>query len=112
MTKNYGNNISRVAIFFDIEKAFDTTWHSGILYKLHKLNILTNLIYLTGSILSEWKFSASVKGKISTPREIQARAPQGSVLSTISCSLYINDTPKRHLVFIWLYFTLTLVCVP
>jgi hypothetical protein len=28
------NNISRAAVFLDIEKAFNTTWHSGLLYKL------------------------------------------------------------------------------
>jgi hypothetical protein len=29
----FNNNISTAAVFMDIEKAFDTTWHSGFLFK-------------------------------------------------------------------------------
>jgi hypothetical protein len=28
------NSMSMAAVFFDIEKAFNTTWHSGLLYQL------------------------------------------------------------------------------
>jgi hypothetical protein len=31
-------NMSTAAIFLDIEKAFETTWHNGLLYKLSKMN--------------------------------------------------------------------------
>jgi hypothetical protein len=31
-------------IFLDIEKAFDTTWHIGLLHKLSKLEFSTSLI--------------------------------------------------------------------
>jgi hypothetical protein len=31
VTPNFNNNISTAAVFLDIEKAFDTTWHSGLL---------------------------------------------------------------------------------
>jgi hypothetical protein len=42
VTINFNDNMSVVAIFLDIEEAFDTTWHSGLLYKLHKLKYLTD----------------------------------------------------------------------
>jgi hypothetical protein len=32
MTLNFNNNMSMAAVFFDIEKTSDTTWHSGLLY--------------------------------------------------------------------------------
>jgi hypothetical protein len=64
------------AVFSDIEKLFDTTWHSGLLYKLSKLEFSTSLITLI-----QRKFNVSVEGEISTPREMRAGAPQGSVLS-------------------------------
>jgi hypothetical protein len=38
MTLNFNNNMSTAAVFLDIEKAFDTTWHNGLLYKLFKMN--------------------------------------------------------------------------
>jgi len=34
VTLNFNNSISKAAVFLDIEKAFDTTWHPGLLYKL------------------------------------------------------------------------------
>jgi hypothetical protein len=34
VTLNFNNNMSTAAVFLDIEKAFDTTWHRGLLYKL------------------------------------------------------------------------------
>jgi hypothetical protein len=49
VTLNFNNKMSTV--FLDIEKAFDTTWHYGLLYKLSKLEFSANLIKLLGSFL-------------------------------------------------------------
>jgi retron-type reverse transcriptase len=81
VTLNFNNRMSTAAVFLDIEKAFDTTLHSGLLYKMSKFEFLISLIQLIGSFLSERKFRVSVEGKMSTPREMKAGVPQGSVLS-------------------------------
>jgi hypothetical protein len=94
VTLNFNNNMSTAAVFLDIEKAFDTTWHSGLLYKLSKLEFSTNLVKLIRSFLSQHKFSVSVEGKMSTPREMRAGVPHGSVLSATLYNIYINDGPK------------------
>jgi retron-type reverse transcriptase len=91
---HFSNKISTAAVFLDIEKAFDTTWHTGLLYKLSKLEFSCYLINLISSFLSERKFRVSVEGEMSTPRYMEAVVPQGSVLSPTLCNLYINDTPK------------------
>jgi hypothetical protein len=67
VTLNF-NNISTAAVFLDIEKAFDTTWNPGLLYKLSKLQLSVNLIKLTSSYLRHRKFRVSVEGELSTPR--------------------------------------------
>jgi hypothetical protein len=51
ITINFNNNISTAAVFLDVEKAFDKTWHLGLLYKLSTLQ--SNQAY--------WLFSFSEK---------------------------------------------------
>jgi len=57
----------------DIEEAFDTTWHPGLLYKLSKLQISSTLIRLICSFLSNRKFRVMVEGQLSTPPEYTSR---------------------------------------
>jgi hypothetical protein len=97
------NNTSPAAVFLDIEKTFDTTWHSGWLYKLSKLEFSNSLIKLISSFLSERKFSASVEGEMSMTREMRAGVPHGSVLSPTLYDMYINDVPQIHGIYLALF---------
>jgi hypothetical protein len=94
--------MSTAAIFLDIEKAFDKTWHLGLLYKQSELKYSTSLIKFINSFLPQRKFRVSVEGELSTPRDIQAVVPQGSVLPPTLYSLYINDTPQTPGVYLGL----------
>jgi hypothetical protein len=87
-------NMSVAAVFLDIEKAFATTWDTGLLYKLSKLHFYSSLIKLISSFLCSRKFRVTVHTEISTHLEIQARVPQGSILNPTLYSLYKNDTPQ------------------
>jgi hypothetical protein len=40
MTLNFNNKISMAVVFLDIKKAFDTTWHHGLLYKVSKSEVV------------------------------------------------------------------------
>jgi hypothetical protein len=64
--------MSTAAVFLDIQKVFDTTWHLGLVYKLSNLKFSASLIKLISSFLSQRKFKVSVEGEISMPAEIQA----------------------------------------
>jgi hypothetical protein len=61
MTLNFDNNMSTAAVFLDIEKAFHTARHPGLLYNLSKLKLSVNLIKLISSYLSHRKFRVSVE---------------------------------------------------
>jgi hypothetical protein len=74
ITLNFNSKMSMAKVFLDIEKAFDTTWHLGLLHKLSKLKYLISLI--KSPFLSQRKFRVSVKGEKSAPRNIQAVVPQ------------------------------------
>jgi hypothetical protein len=97
---NFNNNISTAAVLLDIEKAFDTWWHLGLLYKLSELHFSSNLMKLISSFLSNRKFRVMVEGELPTSRDIQAGVPQISVLSPTPFSLYINDAPQTPLVYL------------
>jgi hypothetical protein len=103
VTLNFNNRMSTAAEFLDIEKAFDTTWHPGLLYKLLKLEFSTNFIKLIDSFLSNRKFSVSAEGEMSTPREMQAGVPQDSVLSPTLLNMFINDASQTHGVYVALF---------
>jgi hypothetical protein len=107
LTLNFNNKMSTAAVFLDIEKAFDTTWHPGLLHKLSKLEFSTNLINLLGSFLSQRKFRVSVGGQMSTPRVMQAGMPQGSVLSPTLFNICINDAPQTRGVHLALFADVT-----
>jgi hypothetical protein len=90
VTLNFNNRMSTAAVFLDIERAFDTTWHSGLLYKLSKLKFSTNLIKLIGSFLSQRKFRVSVEDQMPTPSVM----PQGS--SPTLFNMYTNYVPQTR----------------
>jgi hypothetical protein len=62
VTLNFSTNISTVAVFSYIEKAFDTTWHSALLYNLSEIQFSTSLIKLITSFLTDRKFKFSLEG--------------------------------------------------
>jgi hypothetical protein len=88
VTLNFNINISTAVVFLDIKKAFDTTRHLGLLYKLLELKFLIRLIKLTRSFLFQRKFRVSVESKMSAPSDIRAVVPQSSVLSPTLCCIY------------------------
>jgi hypothetical protein len=92
--------MSTAAVVLDIEKAFNTTWHSGLLNKLTELEFLTSLINIIASFLTDRKCEVLVEGKFSTPRKIVTEDSQGSVLALTLYSLYTNHAltaPGTHL---------------
>jgi hypothetical protein len=95
VTLNFNNEMSTAVVFLDIEKAFDTTWHSGLLYKMSKLEFSTSLIQLIGSFFSERKFRASVEGEMSTPRGMQAGVSLGPVLSPTLYNIYTVTSIRK-----------------
>lgn len=81
-------------ILLDIEKAFDSVWHDGLIYKLNSYGIPKYLLKLIKSFVSDRKFLVAINGSYSSLRNIPAGVPQGSVLSPLLYSLFISDYKK------------------
>jgi hypothetical protein len=92
-TLNFNSNMSTAAVVLAIKKAFDTTWHSGLLNKLSEFEFLASLIKIIASFLTDRKCEVLVEGEFSTPRKIATGISQGSVLAPILYSLCINHAP-------------------
>lgn len=79
------------AIFFDINKAFDTTWRHKILRQLKNWNMAGNLPKYIKNFLNTRAFQVKIS-KCTSEKHIQKNGiPQGSVLSTLLFAIAVND---------------------
>jgi hypothetical protein len=82
-------------VFFDIASAFDKVWHDGQIYKLIKAKVPSYLTRWIREFLRERQFEVKVRESVSAAQPIECGLPQGSVLSPVLFSLFINDIPAR-----------------
>ena len=80
-----------VSIFFDLEKAYGTTWRYGILKDLHKTRIKGNMAAFIKNFLSHWTFTVWHGNASSDLYKQETGVPQGSILSVIPFILKINS---------------------
>jgi hypothetical protein len=83
-----------VAIFFDLEKAYDTTWKHGILMDLKNAGLEGHLPRFIQNFLCNRSFQVRVGTTLSDLRRLEAGVPQGSILSTTLFNLKINSITK------------------
>lgn len=75
-----------IAVFFDMDKAYDRVHPNLIINSLIDLGIKGNLIRFIADFLSERHFKVSVNAHQSSKRKMKTGIPQGSVLS---CQLFL-----------------------
>ena len=80
-------------LLLDIEKAYDTVWLTGLLYKLITIKVPTYLLWILKAFLTERNFMVHVNDESSSFKTTPAGLPQGAVLSTSLFSPYISDIP-------------------
>ena len=85
-----------VGVFFDLAKAYDTTWKYGILKDLHKHGLRGNLPIFIQNFLSNRTFEILL-GTTLTNSEFKQEegVPQGAILSTTLFNLKLNDIAKE-----------------
>ena len=78
-------------VIFDILKAFDKVWLTGLIYKLNGIGTPKKLGNWLRNFLTNRKFYVSVENKESSKLSINAGVPQGAILSPTLFSIFIND---------------------
>lgn len=88
------NKQHAVAVFFDLEKAYDTTWKYGIMRDLHHMGLRGRLPVFIQNFLSDRTFQVRLGNTVSTEKDQEMGVPQGSVLSVTLFSIKIDSITK------------------
>ena len=83
-----------VGVFFDLEKAYDTTWKHGILRDLETAGLKGRLPKFIEGFLANRKFRVRAGSHLSNTFKQEMGVPQGSILSVTLFVLKINDIVK------------------
>lgn len=95
--QNFEFKKSTGLVILDIEKAFDSIWHKGLLHKLYLMNFPINIIKIFESFLANRTFFVKINEHHSTTHNILAGVPQGSSLSPVLYNLFTSDFPKSNI---------------
>ena len=82
------------AVFFDLEKAYDTTWKYGIMCDLSDFGLKGRLPHFIDNFLSNRNFKVRVGTTLSDLQGQEEGVPQGSILSVTLFSIKINNIVK------------------
>ena len=80
-------------LLLGIEKAFNSVWHNGLIYKLRQIEIPGQITNLIKNYLTDRQIYVSINGICSSTKKIKTGVPQGSILGPILYSTYTNNIP-------------------
>jgi endonuclease/exonuclease/phosphatase family metal-dependent hydrolase len=84
-----------LATFFDIEKAFDKLWIEGLTLKMKEhLKLKPGTIGLILNFLTNRTVRFKIGNELSSPLELKAGTPQGSILSPTLFNMGVSDIPQ------------------
>ena len=86
------HDLTILCLFIDFEKAFDSVWVKGLIYKLAKINIKGNILNVIKDFLTQRQIVININGEKGDPKEsTEYGLPQGSVLSPLLFRIFLMD---------------------
>ena len=91
ISEAFASKKDHISVFFDLEKAYDTTWRFGILRIIHEIGLRGELPLFIKAFLHVRRFKVKIGNTFSSFHNQEEGVPQGSVLSVTLFALAIND---------------------
>ena len=89
--KAFAKKEHMTAIFFDIEKAYDTTWKYGVIKDLKNMGLKGKLLIFIENFLNNRKFQVQISTTLSELQKQEMGVSQGSILSVTLFNIKINN---------------------
>ena len=89
------SKLCAASINLDLEKAFDSVWHNGLLLKLWTAGIRGSLFFLLRNFLKCRLIRIKLDGVLSSPIKPKKGVPQGRVLSPLLFIFFIAEMLKK-----------------
>lgn len=82
-----------IAVYLDLQSAFDSIWHDGLLYKLYSIGTPRYLLKWLHNYFVDRKIKVRLGTVHSSEEFLMTGVPQGAVLSPILFNVMLSDLP-------------------
>jgi exonuclease III/ribonuclease HI len=89
------NHSHVLAVFLDMEKAFDMVWRTGLMIKLKRLGVNGHMFEWVRSFMNDRTFQVRVGTALSQAHELENGTAQGTILSPLAFVVMIDDLPDN-----------------
>ena len=96
LTKYLQNKKYIFACFIDFQKAFDSVWHQGLLFKLRQIGISGNFYKVIKNIYHNSTSTVKTKNGMTKCFPVRRGIRQGDGLSPLLFNIFVNDI-KSHI---------------